>query len=382
MDLRGFTSRSGSATARGGTAGSVAVSSVAPLTARESRADRTSGLHSSRNFPDGGESSSSAASGLGGRFGQASTTPRHNDSQQPMSKMEFERARKHKEFEHKHQKLEEQRKEDAAYIKEKYARHLRQRDQRCEDMLRNVLSEDGMRGEVNLVVGDHDEKMKRKKEEMYSKWDSEVAQRIEYHVLKYMQPKPPPVPASFKGREKLLLSDDPCKALTRQSDAEESFVRAAEIVLSAHRGEAVADQVLRRKLIEESIANRATSRPTLPVPLWEQKLHYASRLGRFSQSCEQGGPHHSACRMGYDAHRIDESDGIEAAGKTRTRWEKKRLGILSGTVAKEGESYDYKRHDGHGSGAPCQDHFYFEVGNDAVEREMPVGKRLFPLLKS
>ncbi|CAE8640027.1 unnamed protein product, partial [Polarella glacialis] len=108
---------SGSATARGGTAGSVAVSSVAPLTARESRADRTSGLHSSRNFPDGGESSSSAASALGGRFGQASTTPRHNDSQQPMSKMEFERARKHKEFEHKHQKLEEQRKEDAAYIK-------------------------------------------------------------------------------------------------------------------------------------------------------------------------------------------------------------------------------------------------------------------------
>ncbi|CAE8721579.1 unnamed protein product [Polarella glacialis] len=211
MDLRGFTSRSGSATARGGTAGSVAVSSVAPLTARESRAaptqnilgsvDRTSGLHSSRNFPDGGESSSSAASALGGRFGQASTTPRHNDSQQPMSKMEFERARKHKEFEHKHQKLEEQRKEDAAYIKEKYARHLRQRDQRCEDMLRNVLSEDGMRGEVNQVVGDHDEKMKRKKEEMYSKWDSEVAQRIEYHVLKYMQPKPPTRAQLLEGVE-------------------------------------------------------------------------------------------------------------------------------------------------------------------------------------
>eukprot|EP00913_Durusdinium_trenchii_P003973 g3680.t1 len=36
------------------------------------------------------------------------------------------------------------------------------------------------------------------------------------------------------------------------------------------------------------------------------------------------------------------------------------MGILEGTTAREGESKNYKRPDGHSSGAPCQDHYLFE----------------------
>ncbi|CAK9017768.1 Retrovirus-related Pol polyprotein from transposon TNT 1-94 [Durusdinium trenchii] len=114
----------------------------------------------------------------------------------------------------------------------------------------------------------------------------------------------------------------------------------------------------------------------LPAPMWEQRQHYASNLGRFCQSCERGGPHQSAKRMGAGVHLVDESDGIPAAGKTKTKYEKNRVGLLEGTTAREGESKNYKRPDGHSSGAPCQDHYFYERGNEAVEREMPLGKRL------
>ncbi|CAJ1367908.1 unnamed protein product [Effrenium voratum] len=85
--------------------------------------------------------------------------------------------------------------------------------------------------------------------------------------------------------------------------------------------------------------------------------------------------------MGTGVHFIDESDGVVAAGKTKDKYERNRLGVLEGTIAKEGESKNYKRPDGHSSAAPCQDHFFYERGNEAVEREMPRGKRMYPILK-
>jgi len=85
---------------------------------------------------------------------------------------------------------------------------------------------------------------------------------------------------------------------------------------------------------------------------------------------------HTARRMGTGVHCIDESDGISAAGKTRSRLEHNLLGMLEGTLARQGEAARYKNVQGASSGAPCQDHFHYEQGNTAVDVEFPVGKRI------
>ncbi|CAE7868832.1 unnamed protein product [Symbiodinium microadriaticum] len=167
----------------------------------------------------------------------------------------------------------------------------------------------------------------------------------------------------------------------RVSD-EEGFRKACEFVLlHSPTGGNLEAEVKRRDLIQEAVAHRESTRPMLHPQLWEQRQHYASSLGRFCQSCERGGLHHSARRMGTGVHFIDESDGVPAAGKTKTKYERSKMGQLEGTVAKEGESRGYKRADGHSSGAPCQDHYFYERGNAAVEVEMPLGKRMYPILK-
>merc|ERR1712226_541540 len=108
---------------------------------------------------------------------------------------------------------------------------------------------------------------------------------------------------------------------------------------------------------EEAVKNRQNSRPVFPIAMWEQRQHYASPYGYFMQGAEkaeQGKPFHSARRMGTDCHRVDETDGVVAAGKTRDRWEKNKEGMLVGTTAKQGESARYRQAHGASSGAPCQ----------------------------
>ncbi|CAE7880385.1 retm [Symbiodinium sp. KB8] len=166
-----------------------------------------------------------------------------------------------------------------------------------------------------------------------------------------------------------------------QANDEEGFRKACEFVLlHSPTGGNLEAEVKRRDLIQEAVAHRESTRPMLHPQLWEQRQHYASSLGRFCQSCERGGLHHSARRMGTGVHFIDESDGVPAAGKTKTKYERSKMGQLEGTVAKEGESRGYKRADGHSSGAPCQDHYFYERGNAAVEVEMPLGKRMRNML--
>lgn len=323
---------------------------------------------------------SSYAPSLAGKYNLSELS--QQQSKQLMSKQEFEKARKRKEAAVKLQKLNELRKQDEALIKEKCSRLQRLRDQRCEEKLVEILSEEGFKAEANRIVFEHDDRQFKLKQDMYSQWDAEVAQRIEHQVLKFHLPVPPPEPAHFNGRARLRPSDDPLKSILRQQEEEDGFRRAADHILNTPRDQSVAEQVRRRQLIQESVAQRDKCRPMLPVPMWEQRQHYASHLGYFVQSCERGGPHHSARRMGVNAHRIDESDGVEAAGKTKSRFENKRLGMLAGTLAKEGEAWAHKRPDGRGSGAPMQDHYNYERGNDAVEAEMPVGKRIYPMLRA
>lgn len=300
----------------------------------------------------------------------------------PENKKEAERARKKREFEAKLEKMHKLREDDTVRFQERRERQRLFKDHKTETMVRQQLSENGLQAQAGKFIEEFDGRWKDRQQALYNRWDSEVAQRVEHQVMKYLNSTPASVPGHFQGREALQPSDDPLKSLIRQRQDEEGFRKACEFVLlHSPTGGNLEAEVKRRDLIQEAVAHRESTRPMLHPQLWEQRQHYASSLGRFCQSCERGGLHHSARRMGTGVHFIDESDGVPAAGKTKTKYERSKMGQLEGTVAKEGESRGYKRADGHSSGAPCQDHYFYERGNAAVEVEMPLGKRMYPILK-
>ena len=69
-----------------------------------------------------------------------------------------------------------------------------------------------------------------------------------------------------------------------------------------------------------------------------------------------------------------ERDGVEAAGKRRTRWALSDVGILKGEIATRGQTIQYKSDTGCSSGAPGQDHYSFPLGRKVVDTEFPLGK--------
>merc|ERR1711920_427439 len=135
---------------------------------------------------------------------------------------------------------------------------------------------------------------------------------------------PPPKPAGL-DREHLLKSDDPIKTFVRDLQAEEKFHRVANAIIQGSPRMEVSEQVHGRRLIAEAVAKRECCRPMLPVAHWDQQHHYGLPFGCFTQGYQNEG-FRTARRMGTDAHKINESDGVPAAGKTKTKSEKNQMG--------------------------------------------------------
>merc|ERR1719174_1342390 len=96
----------------------------------------------------------------------------------------------------------------------------------------------------------------------------------------------------------------------REAHHEENFRRTADAIMQdgtmGRRSDQLQDVIKQRELDEAAVRNRLTCRPMFPVPLWEQRQHYATPYGYFAQGCEKGTGFHSARRMGEDMHRPDE----------------------------------------------------------------------------
>jgi len=262
-----------------------------------------------------------------------------------------------------------------------------------------ITTDDVHRVEAARIVREEDSRQYRRKLALYNEWDTQVSLRVETQLQRFMTKvgKAAGEVQPSSARERLLQSDDPTKRCLRDHRDEENFRRAADAVLKGHerldQGAKLADVVRDRELEECTVRERTNSRPVLPVELWAQQHHYASPYGYFAQGCEKSGgrPQEawlSARRMGPDAHRPDESDGVPAAGKTKFKsrlgCQHNQLGMLAGDIAMHGETVHLERCRGRGGrgvgaqGAPGQDHYSYEVGNDVVECEFPVGKRCFP----
>lgn len=125
---------------------------------------------------------------------------------------------------------------------------------------------------------------------------------------------------------------------------------------------------------------KSRSRPTFDATGWSQEVFAASPLGHAAKirDSQVAGVQWSAMKCGAGEVFVpNEQDGVNTAGKRRTKYARNDLGVLRGDLVRRGDAAQYKTLVGGGSAAPCQDHFDFPRGNEATDEEFPKGKKVF-----
>mmetsp|Transcript_82760 Transcript_82760/g.181876 ORF Transcript_82760/g.181876 Transcript_82760/m.181876 type:complete len:408 (+) Transcript_82760:94-1317(+) len=340
-------------------------------------ANQTS-LRGGKSEGDNGQSSGGSLLSAGNsRPPETARTPR--DNMRVLSRMERQAQQRAQVYAARHQALLKEREAMHQRIQERRARMAQVREDRFQALLSELTEGAKVEVEATETIRKHEEFLHGKQKELYETWNSEVGQRVEHHLVKWISREKPSLPSGF--REFLHRHDDPIKREVHDQDKEHGFHKAAELVLNCST--TTPEELRKRELLTQAMSARETCRPMLPVPNWEQQQHFASPLGYFVQACNrqsEGGDFPSQRRMGRDVHQHDECDGIAAAGKKKERHERNMLGMLEGSLAKEGQSARFKTDHGGGSGAPLQDHYHFQTGiqRELTEVEFPLGKKRFP----
>jgi len=303
-----------------------------------------------------------------------------------MSKEEYETQQRSREHMVRHKRLLNQRTEDERAIKERMSRNEVERERRFVAMMEDIEQKDELRVQAAHTINDFEIEEERRRNCLYNEWDTQVCQRIEYQLHKYMSRDKAEPPAGIEKRDYLITADDPIKKSLLEERKEESFRRAADAIIGGKSrlelGEkGLLERIQARKVEAEAVSARERTRPILEPRMWGQRLHYASPYGYFAQGCEAGDGFHSARRMGPSAHIPDERDGVPTAGKVRTRDDRgvqySQLDSLQGDSQWLGDAHKHKQAWGTGSAAPNQDHFTYSRNQDSVRTEFPLGKKIF-----
>jgi len=181
---------------------------------------------------------------------------------------------------------------------------------------------------------------------------------------------------------KLDVTKDPLRRGFADHAWEDAFDREAQAVIGAI-GQSPPLNRLKATTTGHASIPRARSRPVLAPTAWGQNALQATPYGRFAQLTELGTAARlgkkAACGAGGDATAflVSEADGVEVAGKRALAETGSHFGILDGDWAVRGEAAQYKTALGASSGAPVQDHYQYERGNQIMMAEFPVGKKHF-----
>lgn len=285
-------------------------------------------------------------------------------------------------------KIEEMRAKDQRLIKETLGRRQEAREQRFERLIKGVTGDDVyLRSDVTELLRLHSIEKARRKAQRFQDWNTNVYESIQRQMERILNPVDRQLLQSFSGVKNVDFTlphvepiarsdnfrDNPAYA-ERNRHYQECLTRRKMDILVEPEDTAETERILAGEIpIRDPRHGR--SKPVLEPELWDQLKLQATPYGHFAQACAEGPGFRTIVKMGN--HCPSEEDGVEAAGKRKTRWTKNDVGLLQGETAKRGQSIEHRTDLGSSSGAPSQDHYTFPQTRKATDNEFPLGKRIF-----
>lgn len=300
-------------------------------------------------------------------------------------------ARRRIELQTKFNKVEVVRQADQKFIRERAEKHKTMRDDRFKRLVDAVCDHGGLAMECAENLAAFEQRYQQRRWDLYAQWDEHVSHPLAKQAFDYINPADRVAQQKLNGSKsvswklphekpqlKLDVSKDPARRQLYDTEAEKNFHEVAETVLGRSRS---SPEILRRSAMRDprAVGTRALSRPVLEPTDWGQQQLQGTLFGRFVQACEEGPNFTRARRGGTNVFVPDETDGIEAAGTRFSRLHGHHdMGILRGDTGSQGETSNFKTHEGSSSGAPAQDHFTFQHSREITDLEFPLGKKVFP----
>jgi len=300
-------------------------------------------------------------------------------------------ARRRIELQTKFNKVEVVRQADQKFIRERAEKHKTMRDDRFKRLVDAVCDHGGLAMECAENLAAFEQRYQQRRWDLYAQWDEHVSHPLAKQAFDYINPADRVAQQKLNGSKsvswklphekpqlKLDVSKDPARRQLYDTEAEKNFHEVAETVLGRSRS---SPEILRRSAMRDPrvAGTRALSRPVLEPTDWGQQQLQGTLFGRFAQACEEGPNFIRARRGGTNVFVPDETDGIEAAGTRFSRLHGHHdMGILRGDTGSQGETSNFKTHEGSSSGAPAQDHFTFQHSREITDLEFPLGKKVFP----
>mmetsp|Transcript_58724 Transcript_58724/g.137032 ORF Transcript_58724/g.137032 Transcript_58724/m.137032 type:complete len:398 (-) Transcript_58724:21-1214(-) len=291
-----------------------------------------------------------------------------------MGKKEYEAMQKRKEHQARHGRLRSQWENDERAFKERCEREERAREQRFERMMEALRENDSERVYAGHIVNVHEAWHQNRREELHAAWHREVVDHLSTQVESHLQS----ARSSSDSPRVVTLKrgGDPIKRRMHEHLAEEQFRRLADSVIGTASEQSQSSAAKKKQGQTSKFSLIGKPRGALPVECWEQRKICASPLGHLAYNLDKG-PQESEFtgkRIGAGVHIPDESDGRQAAGRTKGPLQ---YGILTGTMARDGQSSLLGTSKLGASGAPGQDHYVVDRSRAAVDVEFPRGKRTY-----
>ncbi|KAF4737601.1 hypothetical protein FOZ62_001447 [Perkinsus olseni] len=327
-----------------------------------------------------------------------------------------------------HKQALERREADAQYIRAKVERYKERREERFQRLLKALNSRSELKEEITNLLQAHADLQEDRRYTVWKGWTDNVWEKIQRQCDHLLNRVDKNLETHFNGTKSVTfsitdepmtasidVSSDPTKWSLYDTAVENQFRRSSQLALSSIDPSTWSVHPMRSTMLDSAHSEKyATERPSedhlrslaLPSvldPLSRQRSVLRKHRSRPVLEPMDWGPvrlKSTSCGQlarlsvppgDVDAHirPLRRMDGFinaadmqeSAAGLRRTRDRHRDLGILipgKPFVRNEGQSALYKDMVTSAScGAPCQGHFHFPTSKASVDREFPLGKKMW-----